>query len=79
MGTFEARALSDFLGSLPTLLAVILAWIYLGIRISETARREADVTRDLTQQLQEMRELLRSEILRVEEVVDSRLRRLEES
>ncbi len=65
-------SLSQFVGSLPTFIAVLLAWIHSNSRMS-------DMQKNLNQRIDDMRDLLRAEFRRVEEVMDARLKHLEES
>jgi len=79
MSPFETGALSAFIGTLPVLLIVILAWIQVNAKIAGMKRERYYMKEDIARQLLENRETFRTEILRVEEVLDSRLQRLEES
>ena len=79
MSAFEIGAFSSFVGTLPILLVVIAAWIHVNSRMSAVNRMHSEGDRDLARQLLENREAFKTEIARVEEVLDSRLRRLEES
>jgi hypothetical protein len=76
-------ALSQFVGSLPTFIAVILAWLQSNARISDTNTRfdkRIDDLRDLIRaESQATRSELRAELRRVEEVMDARLKHLEEN
>lgn len=65
---------SQFLGALPTLVAVLLAWMQNNTRIGDTHRRIDDV-RDL---IKAEATTIRAELRRVEEVMDARLKHLEE-
>ena len=79
-------ALSQFVGSLPTFIAVLLAWMQSNARISDTNARINDTNariNDLRSELKEIIKaesaLLRAEFRRVEEVMDARLKHLEEN
>ena len=63
--------LAQFLGSLPTFIAVVLAWMHSNSRMS-------DVQNGLNRRIDDTRDLLRAEFRRVEEVMDARLKHLEE-
>jgi hypothetical protein len=72
-------ALSQFVGTLPTFIAVILAWMHSNARIG-------DVQRSLDKRIDDMRDLIkaesalmRAEMRRMEEVMDARLKHLEEN
>jgi hypothetical protein len=64
-------SLSQFVGSLPTLIAVLLTWIHSNSRMS-------DMQNNLNHGIDDTRDLLRAEFRRVEEVMDARLKHLEE-
>jgi hypothetical protein len=83
-------ALSQFVGSLPTFIAVILAWLQSNARISDTNARFDKRLDDFAKRLDDVRDLirtesqatrseLRAELRRVEEVMDARLKHLEEN
>lgn len=72
-----ATAFSQFVGSLPTFITVILAWLQANARISDTNAR-------FDKRLDNMREFIRAEneatraaFHRVEEVLDIRLKFIE--
>lgn len=75
-------ALAQFVGSLPTFMAVILAWLQSNSRISDTDARfdkRLDDLRELIRaENQATRAELRAELRRVEEVMDARLKHLED-
>ena len=77
-----ATAISQFLGTFPTFLAVILAWIHSNARINDnTARMDKridDLREIIRAEAASTRTELRAELRRVEEVVDARLKHLEE-
>ncbi len=97
-------ALSQFVGSLPTFIAVILAWMHsngrfsdlhkriddtqssLGRRIDVLDKRIDDTKSGLAKRFDDLRDLIRAEsavtlagLRRVEEVMDARLKHLEEN
>jgi hypothetical protein len=77
--------LSHFLGSLPTFIAVVLAWMHSNRRFSEFNNRFSDVSEqidDLAAIVRAEGESTRSEfrlgLRRVEDAMGARLKRLEE-
>jgi hypothetical protein len=76
-------ALSQFVGSLPTFVALILAWLQSNARISDTNarfdKRLGDLRELIRAESQATRSELRAELRRVEEVMDARLKHLEEN
>ena len=64
-------ALSQFVGSLPTFVAVILAWM-------NSNRRVDDLQGEVKDLIKSESALLRAEFRRVEEVMDARLKHMEE-
>jgi len=90
MPHFDAGiALSQFVGSLPTFIAVILAWLHsnartgdinghLGQRISDTNARFDKRMDDLREFIRAENEATRAGFRRVEEVMDARLKHLED-
>jgi len=70
--------LSQFLGSLPTFIAVLLAWMHSNGRISDVHKRIDDLRDIIRAEGVSTRSELRSELRRVEEVMDARLKHLEE-
>lgn len=84
-----AAALTQFAGTLPTFIAVILAWMHSNARISDlnsriddtTIRIDAritDLNNRMDKRFDDLRDLIRADIRRVEEVMDARLKHLEE-
>lgn len=71
-------ALSQFVGSLPTFIAVLLAWMHSNGRFTDVHKRIDDLQKSITQHIDDTRDLLRAEFHRVEEVMDARLKHLEE-
>jgi hypothetical protein len=67
----SGAALSQFVGSLPTFIAVILAWM-------NSNKRVDDLRGELKDAIKAESSLLRAEFRRVEEVMDARLKHLEE-
>lgn len=63
---------------IPT-LAVLIGILVNNSRLSDTNRRLDDLRADIARQLADTRDLLRSEFLRVEQVMDARLKHLEEN
>ena len=77
--------LSQFLGSLPTFIAVVLAWMHSNGRFSDvnsgiddTNGRISDLRGEVKDVIKSEAALLRAEFRRVEEVMDARLKHLEE-
>jgi hypothetical protein len=64
-------ALSQFVGSMPTFIAVLLAWM-------NSNKRVDDLRGELKDSIKLEAALLRAEFRRVEEVMDARLKHLEE-
>ena len=83
---FDAgAALAQLVGSLPTLIAVLLAWIYSNARFSDLNARIGDLNQRINDFRSEIKgaikaeaTLIRAELRRVEEVMDARLKHLEE-
>jgi hypothetical protein len=65
-------ALSQFVGSLPTFIAVILAWLQSNARISDTNARFDNRLDDLREIIRAEAQTIRAELRRVEEVMDAR-------
>jgi hypothetical protein len=92
MSLDPTTTLSQFLGSLPTFIAVLLAWMHSNGRFSDVNNRFSDVQNrlsDVHKRIDDLRDIiraegestraeLRSELRRVEEVMDARLKHLEE-
>ena len=70
--------LSQFLGSLPTFITVVLAWLYANKRVDDLGKRMDDLKSGLKESIQSEAALIRAEMRRVEEVMDSRLKHLED-
>jgi hypothetical protein len=82
-------AFSQFIGSLPIFVTVILAWMQTNGRISDLRQdvdgRMSDLRQDIDQRFRALTELMDSRfdaqmqaLLRVEQVMDARLKHLEE-
>jgi hypothetical protein len=69
--------LSQFLGTLTTFIAVLLAWMNTNARISALNGRFSDQASRFDKRLDDMKETLRADLRRVEEVIDARLSHLE--
>lgn len=78
-----ATALAQFVGALPTFIAVILAWMNSNARIGDTnqnlSKRIDDMRDAIRAEGAATRAELRAELRRVEEIVDARLKHLEEN
>jgi hypothetical protein len=72
------KALTIFLGNVPTFLAVVLAWMHSNVRMSDLQARMSDMNASLSRRIDDTRDLLRAEFRRVEEVMDARIKHLEE-
>jgi len=70
--------LSQFLGSLPTFITVVLAWLYANKRVDDLGKRMDDLKSGLKESIQSEAALIRAEMRRVEEVMDARLKHLED-
>ncbi len=77
-----AQALTIFVGNLPTFLAVVLAWMHSNGKISDLRNdmnaRFSELNGSLGRRIDDTRDLLRAEFRRVEEVMDARIKHLEE-
>jgi hypothetical protein len=73
-----SRALNFALASAPTMLTVLIGILINNSRMSDLNTRMSDLRTHLDTRLDEMRDLWRSELRRVEEVLDARLKHLEE-
>jgi deoxyadenosine/deoxycytidine kinase len=85
----DTQILAVALASVPTMLAVLVGIlinnsrlndlrVHLDARFMEVDRRFADMDRKIDQRFEDMKETWRSELHRVEEVLDARLKHLEE-
>lgn len=66
------------LASVPTTLAVFIGIFIDNARLSDTNSRIADLSASMNTRFDEMKDLWRSELHRVEEVLDARLKHIEE-
>jgi hypothetical protein len=85
----ETSLLTLALAAAPTMLAVLAGILINNARLSDTNARLSDSIRDLRghmdtrfndvdRRFDEMRDLWRSELYRIEQVIDARLKHLEE-
>jgi deoxyadenosine/deoxycytidine kinase len=85
----DTQILAVALASVPTMLAVLVGIlinnsrlndlrVHIDARFMEVNRRFADMDRKIDQRFEDMKETWRSELHRVEEVLDARLKHLEE-
>jgi hypothetical protein len=81
----DTQILTIVLASVPTTLAVLIGILLNNSRLTDTNARIADLrayidTRfsDMDRRFDEMKDLWRSELHRVEEVLDARLKHIEE-
>lgn len=81
----NTQILTIALAAVPTMLAVLVGILVNNSRLSDTNARIADLRvhmdshfADIDTRLSEMRDLWRSELYRVEQVLDARLKHLEE-
>jgi hypothetical protein len=76
-------ALSQFVGTLPTFIAVILAWMHSNFRIGDLQRSLDkpidDMRQTMTELIKSESALIRAEMRRMEKVMDTRLKHLEEN
>ncbi|MCX6629533.1 MAG: hypothetical protein NTW28_18095 [Candidatus Solibacter sp.] len=63
--------------SIPT-LAVLIGILVNNSRLGDTNRRIDDLRPDLSRQISDARDIIRAELLRVEQVMDARLKHMEE-
>jgi hypothetical protein len=73
-----AIALSEFVGSLPAFVTIILAWLHATARISDTNARFDKRLDDMREFIHAENEATRAGFRRVEEVMDARLKHLED-
>lgn len=81
----NTQILTIALAAVPTMLAVLVGILVNNSRLNDTNARIADLRvhmdsrfGDIDSRLSEMRDLWRSELYRVEQVLDARLKHLEE-
>jgi hypothetical protein len=66
------------LASLPNVIAVMIGILINNARLSDTNARITDLRAHMDNRFDDMKNMWRSELHRVEEVIDARLRHLEE-
>jgi hypothetical protein len=74
----DTQILTIALASVPTTLAVLIGILINNARLSDTNARIADLSASMNTRFDEMKDLWRSELHRVEEVLDARLKHIEE-
>jgi hypothetical protein len=74
----ETQILTIALASVPTMLTVLMGILINNSRLSDTNARLSDLRSHVDHRFDEMRDLWRSELYRVEQVIDARLKHLEE-
>ncbi len=81
----ETQMLTIALASVPTMITVLIGILINNARLNDVNSRIADLRQDMDRQFRgvdrrfdEMRDMWRSELHRVEEVLDARLKHLEE-
>ena len=80
----ESQILTAALASVPTMLTVLLGILINNARLSDLSARQGDTNARIAElrshmdvRLEEMKDLWRSELRRVEEVIDARLKHIE--
>ena len=71
-------AVTQFVGTLPTFTAVLLAWTQNNKRIDDVGAEVKSVREELKDAIRSESVLICAEMRRVEEVMDARLKHLEE-
>jgi hypothetical protein len=81
----DTQLLTIALASMPTMLAVLVGILINNSRLGDTNARISDINARISElrghmdiRFDEMRDLWRSELYRVEQVIDARLKHLEE-
>ena len=81
----DTQILTIVLASVPTMLVVLIGILLNNSRLTDTNNRIADLNSridhlrsDMNTRFEEMKDLWRSELHRVEEVLDARLKHIEE-
>jgi hypothetical protein len=74
----DTQLLTIALASVPTMLAVLVGILINNSRLNDTNARIGDLRGHVDVRFDEMRDLWRSELYRVEQVIDARLKHLEE-
>ena len=72
------QILTISLAAVPNMLAVLAGILINNARLSDTNTRISELRAHLDTRFDEMRDLWRSELYRVEQVIDARLKHLEE-
>jgi hypothetical protein len=74
----NSQTLTISLAAVPNMLAVLAGILINNARLSDTNTRISELRAHLDTRFDEMRDLWRSELYRVEQVIDARLKHLEE-
>ena len=74
----NSQILTISLAAVPNMLAVLAGILINNARLSDTNTRISELRAHLDTRFDEMRDLWRSELYRVEQVIDARLKHLEE-
>ncbi|HTS49666.1 MAG TPA: hypothetical protein VMH05_17065 [Bryobacteraceae bacterium] len=74
----DPQLLTIALAAAPTMLAVLVGVLINNSRLNDTNTRIADLRLHVDTRFDEMRDLWRAELHRVEEVLDARLKHIEE-
>ncbi len=74
----DTQILTIALAALPTMLAVLVGILINNARLGDTNARLGELRGHIDIRFDEMRDLWRSELYRVEQVIDARLKHLEE-
>jgi hypothetical protein len=74
----NSQILTIALAAVPNMLAVLAGILINNARLSDTNTRIGELRGHMDSRFNEMRDLWRSELYRVEQVIDARLKHLEE-
>jgi len=74
----DTQPLTIALAAVPTMLAVLVGILINNSRLSDTNMRIGELRMHTDTRFDEMRDLWRSELYRVEQVIDARLKHLED-
>ena len=74
----NSQILTIALAAVPNMLAVLAGILINNARLSDTNTRIGELRGHIDSRFNEMRDLWRSELYRVEQVIDARLKHLEE-
>ncbi len=74
----DTQILTILLVAVPTMLAVLVGILINNARLSDTTARLGELRGHMDIRFDEMRDLWRSELYRVEQAIDARLKHLEE-